>query len=209
VHPAGAVAAVVTAGAGTRGSAAARLVVRAGTERDAPAVLALFDEAMRWLVARGQTGQWGTEPWSARPSAVARVHAWARSPGLRIGEAPDGAPVGALVLGRRPAWVAAVAEPELYVEALVSSRARAGEDVGAQLVRLAVGEAIRRDAKLLRVDCWAGAPGLVGWYERQGFTATSTFTKDGWRGQVLAMTLPAVVRRRGADHGQPMIHHRR
>jgi hypothetical protein len=39
--------------------------IREGTPADAGAVLALFDEAVRWLVARGQTGQWGTEPFSS------------------------------------------------------------------------------------------------------------------------------------------------
>jgi hypothetical protein len=31
--------------------------IRAGNAGDVPTVLALFDEAIEWLVARGQTGQ--------------------------------------------------------------------------------------------------------------------------------------------------------
>ena len=42
---------------------------------------------------------------------------------------------------------------------------------------------------LLRVNCWAGAPGLVALYERQGFTKTSTFAVKDWHGQVFAMDL--------------------
>lgn len=39
----------------------------------------------------------------------------------------------------------------------------------------------------LRVDCWAH-PGLIGFYERQGFTRAERFeVGDGWRGQVLSM----------------------
>jgi hypothetical protein len=51
--------------------------IRPGSADDAPLVLALFDEAVAWLVARGQPGQWGTQPWSQRPSAVGYVKAWA------------------------------------------------------------------------------------------------------------------------------------
>ena len=43
---------------------------------------------------------------------------------------------------------------------------------------------------LLRVDCWAGAPGLVAWYERQGFKRSGTFTVREWHGQVFSMELP-------------------
>jgi RimJ/RimL family protein N-acetyltransferase len=39
----------------------------------------------------------------------------------------------------------------------------------------------------LRVDCWAGSPALIGFYERVGFTKLDTFEVDGWSGQVLSM----------------------
>jgi hypothetical protein len=41
-------------------------------------------------------------------------------------------------------------------------------------------------------DCWAGAPDLVAWYERQGFIRSDTFTvevRGGWHGQVFEMAL--------------------
>jgi hypothetical protein len=51
-------------------------------------------------------------------------------------------------------------------------------------------EARAHGSEILRVDCWAGAPGLVSWYERQGFTRSGTFTmSNGWRGQLFEMTL--------------------
>ena len=50
-------------------------------------------------------------------------------------------------------------------------------------------EARDAGAALLRVDCWAGAPPLVAWYERQGFQRTGTFDVGGWIGQVFAMRL--------------------
>jgi GNAT superfamily N-acetyltransferase len=163
------------------------LTIREGTRDDARALLALFDEAVAWLVARGQTGQWGAEPFSARPATTARVEAWAAGGGLRVAE-DDGTPVGALVLGRRPAWVPPVPEDERYVEALVTSRRHAGRGVGGALLRRAREEARASGADLVRVDCWAGAPALVSWYERQGFTRAGTFVVDGWRGQVLEAT---------------------
>ena len=61
--------------------------------------------------------------------------------------------------------------------------------VGARLVAAAAQEARDAGAALLRVDCWAGAPPLVAWYERQGFQRTGTFDVGGWIGQVFAMRL--------------------
>jgi ribosomal protein S18 acetylase RimI-like enzyme len=159
-----------------------------GGAADAPALVALFDEAVAWLVARGQTGQWGTEPFSASEARVDQLTRMAAGGGLRIAEAASGRPVGAIVLGERYPWVEPAPVPERYVTALVTSRRHAGEDVGGALVRHAVAEVRAAGIPLLRVACWADAPGLVAWYERQGFARSGTFVvKDGWRGQVLSM----------------------
>jgi GNAT superfamily N-acetyltransferase len=168
----------------------ATLRIRIGSAADAPAVVRLFDEAVAWLVARGQEGQWGTTPWSQRPELVARTHAWARGDGLRIAqEDGDATPLGALVLGAHPPHVEPIEEPEAYVEALVTSRAHAGRRIGAQLVAAAAEEARDAGAAVLRVDCWAGAPTLVAWYERQGFRRSGRFDVGGWIGQVFTMRL--------------------
>lgn len=162
--------------------------IRRGGPEDAGAVIALFDEAVAWMVARGQTGQWGSEPMSRNERMVARVHEWAAGDGLWIAE--DGsAAVGALVVGERPEHVEAMAEPELYVELLLSSRARAGERIGARLVEHAIGLARSAGLGLLRVDCWAGAPKLVAFYEAQGFVRDGGFDVRGWQGQVFSMRL--------------------
>ena len=99
------------------------------------------------------------------------------------------AEVGALVVGSRPEHVHPVEELELYVELLLSSRARAGERIGARLVEHAVGLARDAGVGLLRVDCWAGAPKLVRFYEAQGFVRDGTFDVRGWIGQVFSMRL--------------------
>jgi len=142
-----------------------------------------------WLVARGQTGQWGSTPFSAIDSRVAAAAEWAASGGLRIAE-ERGEPVGAMVLGARPGHVSPAPAPERYITALVTSRAHAGKHIGAELIRRAIKETRTAGIDLLRVDCWAGAPALVGWYERQGFRRSGTFTVRGWHGQVFSMELP-------------------
>jgi GNAT superfamily N-acetyltransferase len=160
--------------------------IREGTAADTAAVLALFDEAVRWLVARGQTGQWGTQPFSAVDARVAGIAEHAAGGGLRIACEGEQA-VGAIVIGARPAYVSPADSAERYVEALVTSRAYAGRDIGGELIRRAIKETRTAGIPLLRVDCWAGAPSLVAWYERQGFHRSGTFTRGDWHGQVLSM----------------------
>ena len=40
---------------------------RAGSIEDTDAVLALFDANVAWLVERGRSSQWGSDPWSTNP----------------------------------------------------------------------------------------------------------------------------------------------
>ncbi|MEU8300195.1 GNAT family N-acetyltransferase [Micromonospora sp. NPDC048909] len=176
-------------------TAAQHLTVRPGDPTDAPAVLRLLDDATAWLVARGRTGQWGTEPASADPRRIAQADAWAGSGGLwlaMLGERP----VGALVVGAATEYVPAATEPEVYVNLLVTDRAYAGQAIGGRLLAQAAELARDRGVGLLRVDCYAGGDGaLVRWYERQGFTRTDPFTvrrpgREPWPGQVLARRLP-------------------
>ena len=164
--------------------------VRTGSAADAPVVLGLFDDAVRWMVARGATEQWGSEPFSTHPGRVAAVERWAAGGGLRICER-DGTPVAALVVGEAPDYVPAATEPELYVVVLVAARSMAAAR-GAGRVLLGVAEDEARAARLglLRVDCFAGNDGaLVRYYESAGFTPTTPFTVGSWPGQVLERRL--------------------
>ncbi|HEX6618078.1 MAG TPA: hypothetical protein VF024_00390, partial [Solirubrobacteraceae bacterium] len=112
--------------------------VRHGGPDDAAALLALFDDAVAWLVARGQTAQWGEEPWSARESAVERARVWAAGGGLRLATDPrTGAPVGALVVGAAQPYVPPSDVPELYVVVLLTAAAWRGRGVGARLIGVA------------------------------------------------------------------------
>lgn len=162
--------------------------IRKGGVGDVGTVLGFLDEAVAWMVARGQTGQWGTEPWSTDPKRVERVTELAgRS--LWLAEI-DGEPVGALVFGGpTPTWIPSVDEPEVFIQLLVTSRRHAGKRVGARLLDFAKERTRAADGvDLLRVDCWAGDNGrLVRYYVGQGFTPTETFTVGEWPGQVLQL----------------------
>ena len=167
--------------------------IRPGRQADVPAVLALLDDAVRWLTARGRPGQWGTGPLSDNPRLTALVTRIAAAGGLHLAVHGDEV-VGALGFGNPPAYVTPAAEPELYVVLLVTDRRRTGQGIGARLLDHARTLAARAGVGLLRVDCYAGDDqALVGYYERQGFTATERFTMaqpaDPWPGQVLEQRL--------------------
>ncbi len=165
-------------------------ILRPGTSDDAPAVLALFDEAVAWLAARGRADQWGEQPFSERPSARAMVERFARSDGLVVAvESVDGAErvVGALVVEAHPTtYVPAAGEAERFIHLLITSRAAAGRDLGRLLLDHARERCRRERVELLRVDCFRGGDRrLVAWYESQGFDPTQSLDVDGWPCQVL------------------------
>jgi GNAT superfamily N-acetyltransferase len=164
--------------------------IRRGDLDDAPILLDMFDEAVAWMVARGNTEQWGSEPWSAQPHRAAGVRTIVREGDLWIAEL-DGEPVGALIVSDKPPTYAPPAEePELYVILLLVSRRHAGKKIGTALLDFARDEARAREVALMRVDCYAGGTGeLVRYYTRHGFTPTEAFTHDTWPGQYLEQRL--------------------
>lgn len=164
--------------------------LRRGDTDDLPALLDLFDEAVAWMVANGNTEQWGTEPWSARPEQVTRVRGVVEASDLWVAEI-DGAVVGALIVSdQAQEYVPAAGEPELYVRLLISSRRHAGSGIGARLLDQARDEARARGVSLMRLDCYAGGDGsLVRYYTDAGFTPTSTFSLGDWPGQILEQRL--------------------
>jgi GNAT superfamily N-acetyltransferase len=165
-----------------------RLTVRRGGPADTELLIGLFDDAVRWLVARGQPEQWGSEPFSKRPEGRERARLLAANGGLWVAELGE-EPVGALVVGEAPEYAPAVDRPELYIELLLTSRRQAGRKLGTRLIEIAIREARAAGRDVLRVDCWAGAPGLVRWYQQQGFTPTDRYERRGFTGQIFAMAL--------------------
>ncbi|MFC4016816.1 GNAT family N-acetyltransferase [Micromonospora sp. GCM10011542] len=168
--------------------------VHPGGPDDAGTVLRLLDGATAWLVARGRTGQWGTQPASTDPRRIAQADAWASGGGLYLAMLGN-APVGALVVGAATEDVPPATEPELYVRLLVTDRAHAGLGIGARLLDHAAELARARGLGLLRVDCYGGDDrALVRFYEGCGFTATDPFTvtrpgREPWPGQLLVRRL--------------------
>lgn len=159
--------------------------MRPGSAADEPAVLGLFDEAVEWLVDRGLVGQWGEQPFSARPEMRRLIQRTLERGEVRVAE-HRGAAVGVLATGDHPDYVPGSTLPDLYVTLLVSARRLAGNRIGARLLELAGELARERGAQMLRVDCWADAPALVNYYERQGFVREGRFDLNGWRGQILS-----------------------
>jgi GNAT superfamily N-acetyltransferase len=171
--------------------------IRAGDVADVPAVLALFDEAVAWMVARGNTEQWGTEPFSTQPQRVESTTTMVSRGDLRIAEL-DGVVVGALVTSDAPQpYIEPAGEPELYVNLLLTSRRYAGREIGSRLLSYARALAEDRGVTLIRVDCYRGGDGaLIRYYERNGFVRTQEFVVGEWPGQVLARRLgPAAGQR--------------
>jgi GNAT superfamily N-acetyltransferase len=167
--------------------------IRPGAADDAGVLLDLLDEAIAWLVARGQTGQWGSEPFSTSPQRAGQIRQMAADGSLFVAEDPDGTPVGALIVGARLPYAPEAEEPELYVRLLITSRRHAGRGIGSQLVGRALDEARAAGADLVRVDCWAGAPRLVAWYEEQGVVPVQPLTVQipggEWHGQLFELRL--------------------
>ena len=170
----------------------ASIQIRDGRSGDDATLLDMWDKAIAWMVGRGQSQQWGTEPASGQLRHREMVAEWAGGSGLRIAEL-DGRPVGAsVIVDLPPAHVPPTLLRETYLLFLVSDRDAAGRGIGAKLVGKAAADARAKGSEVLRVDCWADAPALVAWYERQGFVRSGAFSVDvrgGWNGQVFEMKL--------------------
>jgi GNAT superfamily N-acetyltransferase len=163
--------------------------VRSGQAGDLAELLRLLDGAVEWLGARGAAGQWGREPFSASEAMVAYLEEIVAAGELRVAADVDGAVVGGYVLGARPAYAQPIAEPERYLEAMVSDRHLAGRGVGSLLVMDAVARSSDLGAYVLRADCWAEGARLIRWYEAQGFTRDGVIRVGDWPAQLLRREL--------------------
>ena len=146
---------------------------RAGSIEDIDTVLALFDANVAWLVERGQSAQWGSEPWSESPRLVEFARELLSSGVVTIAEI-EGEVVGTSVVTDCPMpYVPATDEPERYLKLLMSSPKHRGQKIGHRLIELAREYAVAEGVNLLRVDCWAGGDRrLVSYYTSEGFALT-------------------------------------
>lgn len=157
--------------------------------------MSLLDDAVAWLASQGRTGQWGADPFSSVEARVEQIRTMLSERTARIAE-EDGEVVGVCVLADEPLpYVDPAPIPELYLQLLVTDRARSGSGIGRVLVEDAVAVARQRDVKQMRLDCYAGDDeALIGVYERFGFTLERRFTVDTgqaepWPGAVLRMEI--------------------
>jgi ribosomal protein S18 acetylase RimI-like enzyme len=180
-------------------TAAEAVEFRLATRDDIPQLAMLKDNATKWLAAHGRTDQWGDGTVSSleNPHTLSRIDlmlasggCWLALDATRSGD--DEVVIGALSVG--PAWdyVPPAAEPELYVQFLITDRSWKGHGLGKILVDKARSLAREAGVSVLRVDCYGGGDGkLVKWYESAGFTKVQTIlVQDKWPGQILMMRLP-------------------
>lgn len=146
---------------------------RAGSSDDTDAVVALFDANVVWLVERGRSEQWGSDPFSEQPGHVAFVRELLGSGVVTIAEI-DGEVVGASVVTDHPMpYVPVIDEPERYLKLLIASPAHRGAKIGHRLIQRARDLTCSDGVEVLRVDCWSGGDRrLVQYYVSEGFTPT-------------------------------------
>jgi hypothetical protein len=150
------------------------IILRRASAADVEPLLALMDDVVAWLVARGRSGQWGARPLSENAGFRDRTAAGIGA-GLVTVAVRAGAVVGAIMLDRgQPAYVPAGLVPEdaLYVHTLVSARTEAGAGAGRLLLDDAVSGAAGGPMAL---DHWSGSPELAAVYEKAGFVAVGSF----------------------------------
>ncbi len=166
------------------------LVIRRASALDAPAVLSIFDEVIAWFVAMGNTGQWGSEPWSKSPRQIERVTDACALPEAWVAEDCTGRVCAALILGEAMPYVPCASQPEIYVRMLIASRDTQVRGVGRRLLAFADDRARAVRVSRLRVDCYGGGKrALVRFYESCGYEQISAFDVDGWPGQLLGRRL--------------------
>ncbi|MET4575399.1 GNAT family N-acetyltransferase [Ottowia thiooxydans] len=174
--------------------AAEQLVIRRATSVDAPAVLKVFDEVIAWFVQMGNKEQWGSEPWSASPRRIQLVEDACALPEAWVAQDERGRLLAALVLGAAQPYVPPATEPEIYVRVLVASRDDRARGIGRRLLAFADNRARAAGVQRLRVDCYGGGTGaLVRFYESCGYERMTTFSVDGWPGQLLGRSLKAAA----------------
>jgi GNAT superfamily N-acetyltransferase len=139
------------------------VTVRAATTDDVPGIYALRVVAGEWMLARGWP-QWHGVVSVERVTRQVEAGEW------RVASA-GGAHVGALRLLRTdPAVWGDDDGDAVYVHSFVVDRGRAGQGVGAQMLRWVDDEARRVGAKRVRLDCVEVNADIRRYYRDAGFT---------------------------------------
>jgi protein-tyrosine phosphatase len=144
------------------------------TEADAATLVALYDEASAWLLARGLR-QW-PPGWFTAAMALDDMRAGHE---VYLARRAD-EPVGKLTLQWDDAEMWGEQPPDAgYVHGLCVRRAVAGMGLGAALLEWAGQRVVAQGRRWLRLDCMAANPALRAYYERLGFTYRGE-AEAGW-----------------------------
>ena len=140
----------------------ATVSIRAARPADLDAVVAIEEDAVTWLRARG------IEP-GVPPRPLAELFAGAIAHGNMYLALVGGQPAAKMALTQEDHIWADLPGKALYVHGLMVRRTYAGRQIGLALLRWADALAVRLGRPLLRLDCNADNPGLRAYYERAGF----------------------------------------
>ncbi|MBB6550818.1 GNAT family N-acetyltransferase [Nonomuraea rubra] len=156
------------------------LTLRPATTRDVPALLALMDAILTWLVARGRTEQWGTVPFSRLPGFPELFTGWTSQGAITTAER-GGTCVGLLALAPAPPpYIPPGLIPggAVFIHTIMSARGPAGHGVGHALLEEAARRAGAQGAPALALDHWAGSAELDQIYDKHGFVKTGEYEDD-------------------------------
>ncbi|HEV2528436.1 MAG TPA: GNAT family N-acetyltransferase [Thermomicrobiales bacterium] len=161
------------------------LHLRAATSDDHGEVIRLLDESVMWLVSRGRSNQWGSEPWTGNETRMSRIYGMLQDNDGIVAERA-GRIVGVAVVGQsNPPYVPDVVVPQRYIHLLIAAPSERGNGVGSVLLERIRADTRAAGIRLLRVDSFGGGDRrLVNYYVGQGFTPTETFHRGNWVGQL-------------------------
>jgi GNAT superfamily N-acetyltransferase len=166
------------------------LVIMPAQKKDLPEILALFDEAVAWLVIRGIVDQWGTEPFSKYPSRWAQFQGWIDRGAMFVARRSDKHSdniVGTLAVGAQAPWYLTryteFPSSAFYLEAFTTSRSVTGQGIGRTLLQWAEQYTLQSGRSELWLDCWADNPDLCRYYQKAGFVPRELFYVGEWHGQ--------------------------
>ena len=146
-------------------------MIRPAHRGDLDTILAMRQEAARWLAQRG-IDQWSA-PWPSEEGLKATILAAIDSGDTWMAE-ESGQVIGTITVDSRTPppglWTPAeLAEPAQYVHRLIVRRAAAGQGLGARLLTWADEMAAQRGARWLRLDVWTTNKPLRRYYQQLGF----------------------------------------
>jgi protein-tyrosine phosphatase len=156
-------------------------VIRRATGPDAARIVALRDEAARWLLGRG------IEQWHPGQVSEADVVGWLATGRMYVAEDASGS-TGERVVGCvRVAWddehVWGRRPPDAgYVQALVTARSDRLRGLGRRLLAHAEDVIARSGRPLARLSCLRGNAGLESFYAVAGYEEVGwrSFDQPGW-----------------------------